>query len=164
MSKPDSEAETVEGLSVTESDVYARIPIPAKHPARSGLGGLQTALAAGQPSTGLSLLPSPIEEQVSHGAVVRKNTVIHEGSRVKSAEGLLNQWGSEEPVTPSHQEHERRASLETAESDSPAESPYIESAHARHMSAGSARLLDLPLRLGSHRSSMASFTAMAQGG
>ena len=74
-------------------------------------------------------------------------------------------WGNEGPVTPPR-EQRHRGSLETAESeDEPGEpeTPYLENAHERHLSTGSARLMTVPARQESLRSSQASFQPSHRG-
>ena len=87
-------------------------------------------------------LASPASEKSKWGAVGRHPTVVHREPRAKSREGLLNDFdedsASEAPETP----------------DSPNPNDGLQRAtsidlgkkHARHMSAGSARLLDLKPR------------------
>ncbi|MCJ1252343.1 hypothetical protein MMC24_000148 [Lignoscripta atroalba] len=94
------------------------------------------------------------DQATLHGAVARRPTIIKTGPRAKSREGLLNEFiaGDESPgSSPS-------ADSPAAESSefqiiSP-ENPSVHRAtsvdygkrHARHISAGSARLLNLPAR------------------
>ncbi len=96
-----------------------------------------------------TLSSKPQEEGTWHGAVGRHPTIVRQGPRAKSREGLLNDF----------QAGESADSSPTA-GDSPMgqlkapEIPFIQRAtsvdlgkgHVRHISAGSARLLNLPSR------------------
>ena len=110
--------------------------------------------------------PSGDAELITRGDVARQPTVVHlhrEG-RTKSSEGLLKQFNEGEeteggektgsPTTPD-QSPTGGESL-----DEPGASPPKpeQAQHARQMSGGSARLLNIPARAGSVRSSMASAT------
>ncbi|KAI4230823.1 MAG: hypothetical protein L6R40_007933 [Gallowayella cf. fulva] len=107
---------------------------------------------AGDSEEDIALHPAPApiaEEGTWHGAVGKQPTIIRQNARARSREGLLNEYNAEE---------------ESAESspigDSPGgntsspDTPFIQRAtsvdfgksHARHISAGSARLLNLPAR------------------
>lgn len=145
---------TVAGLSEeagTEVEMYRRLSIPPRNPARNRVSAIRAGLAIKDDESDIATRMQ--EDHVIHGVVTRKNTIIHEGSRVKSAEGLLKQWSNEEPVTPP------RGLEGFVDEDSPSfpETMYLERAHERHLSAGSARLLDIPARYDSQRSSMASY-------
>lgn len=96
--------------------------------------------------------PTPSEQaRTKWGAVARMPTVIHGGSRVKSREGLLNDFQNDasDDVTPAPS-LERRRSYGFDKED---EAVGIQRArsvdvrgHVRQISAGSARLLDLKPR------------------
>jgi len=88
------------------------------------------------------------------GAVGRQPTVVHHQPRAKSREGLLNDFENDSPSEPP-QEFMDRSSYGSDGTNKPLpEDPGIERAssvnlgkgHARHISAGSARLLDLKPR------------------
>lgn len=86
-----------------------------------------------------------------HGAVARHPTVVHRTPRAKSREGLLNDFEDESvgPTPEETPEGETQGYLLNAP-----ETPWIRKAtsvelgkgHVRHISAGSAKLLDLPGR------------------
>jgi hypothetical protein len=96
-------------------------------------------------------------DETWHTGIARQPTVVRQATRAKSTEGLLNEAGRDMPGT------SRRASTEgeddEGESNVPGEAPgaeiqeatllrarsvdYKNKGHARHMSAGSARLLDI---------------------
>lgn len=118
--------------------------------------------------------PTPGVEgnELTHGSVARTPTVIQYSSRVKSTEGLLKrlntggssitqfQQMSAQQMTPTRR---RRTGTYSSSRDSspttPMETPWVEAAHARHLSSGSARLLDIPARGNSLRASTASSPA-----
>ncbi|KAJ9602889.1 hypothetical protein H2200_012669 [Cladophialophora chaetospira] len=106
-------------------------------------------------------------DETWHTGIARQPTVVRQATRAKSKEGLLNEAGNETLG------ESRRASIEgeddEGEDEVPGETPgaemqeatlmrarsvdYKNKGHARHMSAGSARLLDI------RRSSMQSESA-----
>ncbi|KAL9103151.1 MAG: hypothetical protein Q9163_001795 [Psora crenata] len=87
-----------------------------------------------------------------HSAIGKHPTIVRQGPgpRAKSREGLLNDFRSTEGA----EEVQSQASSPSENSPSSPEAPFIEraksvdlgKAHVRHISAGSARLLDLPPR------------------
>ncbi|KAI9795672.1 MAG: hypothetical protein M1833_006913 [Piccolia ochrophora] len=106
-----------------------------------------TALASGASDDGNEEQPN--EKGTWHGGVGRQPTVVHHTARVKSREGLLNEF--EEGRAPPD-----RPSMDGRSFDLPADdgSPLHEAAsvdlgkqqHVRHVSAGSAKLLDIAPR------------------
>ncbi|KAL9596772.1 MAG: hypothetical protein Q9219_005597 [cf. Caloplaca sp. 3 TL-2023] len=99
----------------------------------------------------LPLAPAPIaeEEGTWHGAVGRQPTIVRQGARARSREGLLNEFLAGEDSGESSPTGDSPGGT----TSSP-DTPFIQRAtsvdfgkhHARHISAGSARLLDLPSR------------------
>jgi hypothetical protein len=104
---------------------------------------------------------------ISHVGASRQPTVVHRAdTRHKSSEGLLNTFNSQASTTKAVQEAEENDRTPEAEYPTPAESPTEERSssdevmtpvqratsvnlskgHARNMSAGSAKLLDIPRR------------------
>jgi len=117
-----------------------------------------TAIAAtAESDTEDELQSSPVEptfheeENIIHTGVGRQPTVVHRQPRVKSAEGLLSYFQADENspgTSPSNID-------ETPEKGSPtddtalvqrAKSVDLGKGHARHLSAGSAKLLDIPAK------------------
>jgi hypothetical protein len=88
------------------------------------------------------------EEEFVQSGVARQPTIVHRRPRVKSAEGLLSMY-LDEPPTPSGAAEKEP---ETPESDNEpvtvqrAKSIDFGRQHSRHVSAGSARLLDIHKR------------------
>lgn len=103
-------------------------------------------------------MASPVSSEKTRtkwGAVARTPTVVHREPRAKSREGLLNDFedDSEDEIAPEPSIKERRRSygfdksvIEEGEGLHRATSIDLGRGHARHISAGSARLLDLKPR------------------
>ncbi|OCL06513.1 hypothetical protein AOQ84DRAFT_378533 [Glonium stellatum] len=96
------------------------------------------------------------EENIVHTGVGRQPTVVHRQPRVKSTEGLLSYFQADDNspgTSPSNVD-------ETPEKESPTDDPQntepallqraksvdLGKSHARHLSAGSAKLLDIPAK------------------
>lgn len=109
------------------------------------------AAAESDDDVALHPAPAPIaeEEGMWRGAVGRQPTIVRQGPRARSREGLLNEFVAGEDT----QESSPIAESPGENTSSP-DTPSIQRAtsvdfgkgHARHISAGSARLLDLPAR------------------
>ncbi|KAL9044438.1 MAG: hypothetical protein Q9214_002422 [Letrouitia sp. 1 TL-2023] len=103
------------------------------------------------------------EEGTWHSAVAKQPTIVRQGARARSREGLLNDFQAAEDST-------TESSPVSPSGDSPIgpghqpESSFIQRAtsvnlgksHARHISAGSAKLLNLPARSSSETKRMSS--------
>ena len=96
-------------------------------------------------------------DETWHTGIARQPTVVRQPNRAKSKEGMLNESGKDTPGT------SRRASIEGEDDEDEGDVPeeaqgaeiqevtlmrarsvdYKNQGHARHMSAGSARLLDI---------------------
>ncbi|KAL9124740.1 MAG: hypothetical protein Q9217_005959 [Psora testacea] len=111
----------------------------------------------GDEDSALRLAPMPGAQEEGttwHSAVGKHPTIVRQGPgpRAKSREGLLNDFrsGEEEAV----EDPQSQESSPSENSPSSPEAPFIQRAtsvdlgkgHAKHISAGSARLLDLPPR------------------
>jgi hypothetical protein len=147
-------SESTEELGIAEDEYFSRLtPGP-----EDGFGKMSKRRASGNP------MPSSDEEDgdsvaspggsTKWGAVGRQPTVVHHQPRAKSREGLLNDFENDSPSEPP-QEFMDRSSYGSDGTNKPLpEDPGIERAssvnlgkgHARHISAGSARLLDLKPR------------------
>ena len=151
-------SESTEELGIAEDEYFSRLtPGP-----EDGFGKLSKRRASGNP------MPSSDEEDgdsvaspgssTKWGAVGKQPTVVHHEPRAKSREGLLNDFQNDSPREPpgeTSQELIDRNSYEFDGKNKPLpEDPGIERAssvnlgkgHARHISAGSARLLELKSR------------------
>ncbi|MCJ1275841.1 hypothetical protein MMC21_003645 [Puttea exsequens] len=113
--------------------------------AATGIGGDSDDDSAFQSAP----VTSTQEETTFHGAVGKHPTIVRQGPgpRVKSREGLLNDFRNEES-TESSPSGDSPVSPENAQYPTiqRATSVDIGKGHARHISAGSARLLNLPPR------------------
>jgi hypothetical protein len=78
-----------------------------------------------------------------HGSVGRQPTVVKPASRAKSREGLLKDFQSAEPEVVSDEENESPKSEEEATIMRARSVDYGNKGHARKISAGSAKMLDL---------------------
>ena len=102
-------------------------------------------------------VPSPEEQTKLYGGVARKPTIVRQQQgRIKSREGLLNEYRSNEHTQSTYGvieggEGEESSPIDLDSPDSPRGSQFVQRAksvdlkrgHARHMSAGSAKLLDI---------------------
>lgn len=115
------------------------------------------------------------DEELVKGGVGRQPTIVHRQARVKSTEGLLSYYTADSSVGA-----EERASVEHVDAPAEQESPTSEvepaqiqraksvdlgKHHSRQLSAGSAKLLDIPARKASvdpKRSSTASQSTLPE--
>lgn len=101
-------------------------------------------------------------ERIVHGDVARQPTVVHHRERAKSSEGLLNEFNEDDAEEQPNAEgspsvlgeEQSRTSQESPTRYSP--TLPEEARHARHLSSGSAKLLDIPARRESVRSQLSS--------
>lgn len=106
-----------------------------------------------------------LEETIIHNAVARQPTVVHRDNRVKSTEGLLNYFQAGDIAEPQAAEESRGSSpgVDSSEQESPTSDVQeprarVERArsvdmkgHVRHLSAGSAKILNIPARTNSEK-------------
>lgn len=94
----------------------------------------------------------PREEGTWHSAVGRHPTIVRQGEWARSREGLLNDFQAAEestetsPISPEEESPTGQASGSEVTFIHRATSVDVGQGHARHISAGSARLLNLPPR------------------
>lgn len=94
----------------------------------------------------------PQEEGTWHSAVGRHPTIVRQGDWARSREGLLNDFQAAEestetsPISPEEESPTGQALGSEATFIHRATSVDVGQGHARHISAGSARLLNLPPR------------------
>lgn len=119
---------------------------------------------------------SSTDDELVKETVVRTPTVVHRQARVKSTEGLMAFYQAEADNPSPEEKTSNRTSDEVAELDSPTsdgEAPVLQRAqsvdlgkrHSRQLSAGSAKLLDIPARRASvdpKRSSLNSQHTLSQ--
>jgi hypothetical protein len=151
-------SESAEELGIAEDEYFSRLTPGPEH----ALGKMSKRRTSGNPMPSSDeedgdSVASP-EDSTKWGAVGRQPTVVHHEPRAKSREGLLNDFENESPSDPpgdTPQELVDRNSYGFDGKNKPLpEGPGIERAssvnlgkgHARRISAGSARLLDLKPR------------------
>ena len=149
-------SESAEELGIAEDEYFSRL---TPGPDDQHRNNRQSAANPSSDEEDGGSMGSPVastsEQQTKWGAVARQPTVVHREPRAKSREGLLNDYdvdsGSEPPgETPQEIDANRKSygfNKELIEEDEPsvhrASSVDLGSGHARHISAGSARLLEL---------------------
>ena len=148
---------SAEELGIAEDEYFSRLS-----PEPDDFNQLSKRRASGNP------MPSSDDEDgdsitntiesTKWGAVARQPTVIHHEPRAKSREGLLNDYENDSPSEPpgeTPQDVADRDSYGLGGTKKPlpedpaiarASSVNLSKGHARHISAGSARLLDLKPR------------------
>ncbi|KAI9880601.1 MAG: hypothetical protein M1830_001952 [Pleopsidium flavum] len=146
-----------EELGVTEDEYFSRLhPGLAEHRgSEEGMHGGRKAssTAIADDSDTESAMVPPIlskEEGTWHSAVGRQPTIVRQGARAKSREGLLNDFQAVEDSDESSPTT-GEAGIASYELSGP-NAPFVQratsvdfgKAHVRHISAGSAKLLDLP--------------------
>lgn len=143
--------ESTEELGIAEDEYFSRLT-PGFDDDRSKRQSAGNPMPSSDEEEGSSLA-SPIDSgKATWGAVARKPTVVHREPRAKSREGLLKEYDADsdnedsvEVVLEGNQE--REPSGESEVRIQRATSVDLGSRHARHISAGSARLLDLKGRM-----------------
>ncbi|KAI9712869.1 MAG: hypothetical protein M1828_001538 [Chrysothrix sp. TS-e1954] len=151
-----------EDLGMPEDQYFRRL-IPAPDASQPRTSGIKAAFAsssneASQASPGVAQ-PG---EQVKRGNVDRIPTVVHRQARIKSNEGLLRRFKDSDESegagdsTPGQKEAYVDEDSSSARDELTSRPGSLEAQHARRISSGSARLLDIPSRRDSQRSSTAS--------
>lgn len=147
-------SESAEELGIAEDEYFSRLtPGPDD---QHRINRQSAANASSDEEDGGSMGNSPVpSEKTKWGAVARHPTVVHREPRAKSREGLLNEFdvdsGSEPPGETPQEMAGNRGSYgfkkDLIEEDEPsihrASSVDLGKGHVRHISAGSARLLEL---------------------
>ena len=140
-------SDSSEELGIAEDEYFSRLsPEPESGRGRRISGN--PVPSSDEEDNGMAS-PTPSEQaRTKWGAVARTPTVIHRGTRVKSREGLLNDFqnDSSEDVTPAPSVGRRQSDSFDKEYDGQgvqrARSVDLVRGHVRQISAGSARLLD----------------------
>jgi hypothetical protein len=145
-------SESTEELGIAEDEYFSRLtPGPDD---QHRINRQSAANASSDEEDVGSMGNSPVPSELTKwGAVARHPTVVHREPRAKSREGLLNDFdaASEQPgETPQEMPGNRQSygfKTEHIEDDEPsihrASSVDLAKSHVRHISAGSARLLEL---------------------
>ncbi|KAL8918860.1 MAG: hypothetical protein Q9208_007117 [Pyrenodesmia sp. 3 TL-2023] len=147
MASAEEEREYQDLLTPGPEEVFSR------QRSMRGLRRTDDSATPGESDDDIALHPAPAaiaeEEGMMRGAVGRQPTIVRQGTRARSREGLLNEFHAGEDS----QDSSPIGDSPGADASSP-DTPFIQRAmsvdfgkgHARHISAGSARLLDLPAR------------------
>ncbi|RFU28242.1 hypothetical protein B7463_g8077, partial [Scytalidium lignicola] len=147
-------SESIEELGIAEDEYFSRLtPGPEeryKINRRSGASAGDPVPSSDEEEGG-SLVSQTNPEHTKWGAVARHPTVVHRGASARSREGILNDYGEGEVS-----DHERmensptdsnwKSSINSEDLEEPlrrATSIDLGKGHVRHISAGSARLLNL---------------------
>ena len=149
-------SESAEELGIAEDEYFGRLtPGPDEHFNAQSRRRQSGAPYASSDEEDVASLGSP-GERSKWGAVGRQATIIQSESRAKSREGILNDFdsdsGNDDPGETSLELHYRSSteSVPLRNFDEPkfsrATSVNLAKGHVRHLSAGSARLLDVKAR------------------
>jgi hypothetical protein len=145
-------SESAEELGIAEDEYFSRLtPGPEEQYKINRQSGL--AMQSSDEEDGGSV-GSPVSGQTKWGAVARQPTVIHRESRAKSREGLLKEYDDDSVHTGEMSLEGKRKSYgfnkevedEVVPGVHRATSVDLGKGHVRHISAGSARLLDVKPR------------------
>ena len=130
--------------------------IPHRPPFRMNHSGVGASSDSDEDESLIRPQPPRIapDEGKWHGAIGKQPTIVRQEARTRSREGLLNDFQAGEDSVDSSLSVDSPVGLPFEEMISSPENPFIHRAtsvdlgkgHARHISAGSARLLDLPRR------------------
>lgn len=147
MASAEEEREYQDLLTPGPEEVFSR------QRSMRGLHRTNDSATPGESDDDIALHPAPAaiaeEEGMMRGAVGRQPTIVRQGTRARSREGLLNEFHAGEDSQGSSPIGDSPG----ADASSP-DTPFIQRAtsvdfgkgHARHISAGSARLLNMPAR------------------
>ncbi len=135
-------SESAEELGIAEDEYFSRLTPGPEDRHKINRQSTGNAMPSSDDEEGGSLA-SPASEKSKWGAIGRHPTIIHREPRAKSKEGLLNDFDdestSEAPDSPDSPGGPNTGLQRATSID-------LGKKHARHMSAGSARLLDLKPR------------------
>ena len=138
--------ESSEELGIAEDEYFSRLTPGPEEQYRINRQSTGNPMPSSDEEDGGSM-GSPVSEKTKWGAVGRHATVVHREPRAKSREGLLNEFDDDSSpgdtpteLTAKSFEDDGGPGLQRATSID------LGKKHARHISAGSARLLDLKPR------------------
>lgn len=144
-------SDSSEELGIAEDEYFSRLSPEPESSRQRRISG--NPVPSSDEEDGGMASPTPSEQaRTKWGAVARTPTVIHRGARIKSREGLLNDFQNDslDDVTPAPSIERRRSYGFDKEYDGEgiqrARSVDLVRGHVRQISAGSARLLDLKPR------------------
>ena len=140
---------------VADDEYFHRLtPAPGEARRSSSMLGTRKASSTAMAGDEDESLPPEVppladrEGETWHGSVGRQPTVVPQVSRAKSNEGLLNEFRADEPGSPGSSDGAVSPEFETP-ADELRDSPILRArsveykGHARRISAGSAKLLDI---------------------
>jgi hypothetical protein len=145
-------AETAESDVVEDQYLNRATPAPEEPQRSSPALAVRTVInlaGDGERSEEPEVPPLPEDRagETWHGSVGRQATIISQTTRARSKEGLLNEYVADEPSSPEDEasptDFEAPADDDPAASLMRARSIDYGKGHVRHISAGSARLLDI---------------------
>jgi len=145
-------SESAEELGIVEDEYFSRLTPGPESQYRIKRQSMGNPMPSSDEEDGSSLASPVSPEKTKWGAVARHPTVVHREPRIRSREGLLNDFEFDSSSDPPGEtsvdiEREGYGFKDSGESDAPgvhrATSVNLSEKHARHISAGSARLLEL---------------------
>jgi hypothetical protein len=145
-------SESAEELGIVEDEYFSRLTPGPESQYRIKRQSTGNPMPSSDEEDGSSLASPVSPEKTKWGAVARHPTVVHREPRIRSREGLLNDFefdSSSDPPGETSVDIERGGYgfKDSGESYVPgvhrATSVNLSERHVRHISAGSARLLDL---------------------
>ncbi|KAF2736172.1 hypothetical protein EJ04DRAFT_175777 [Polyplosphaeria fusca] len=171
-----------EELGIPDDEYFKRLTPQPDERRRSGdlmarkasstaMAAMDVAAESDDEGPPASQQPADEDENVVQSSVGRQPTIVHRQARVKSTEGLLSFYYNDKASEPAHNAGLHADTTEPESPTSDAEPALLQRAksvdlgknHVRHLSAGSAKLLDIPAKRGSmdqKRSSSSSQTAI----
>ena len=158
---PTGSLDTGEEHEVTNDEYFNRLSPPLEDRRDSSISALRKPSSTAidlRGERGSSPAPELLQSadqmnETWHGSVGRQPEIVRHSSRAKSREGLLNEYRADEATTYGGSSAEEDDDVSIHDFETPAEeyreSPILRAksveykGHARHISAGSARLLDI---------------------
>ncbi len=140
-------SESAEELGIAEDEYFSRLTPGPEEEYKIHRQSTGNPMPSSDEEDGGSIATSPVtSEKTKWGAVARHPTVVHREPRAKSREGLLNDFDADSisEVVGQHTSDDTRDFIATGVQR--ATSVDLGKGHARHISAGSAKLLDLKPR------------------
>jgi hypothetical protein len=148
--------ESAEELGIAEDEYFSRLTPGPYEQYKINRESTGNPMPSSDEEDGGSIASPVSSEKTKWGAVARHATVVHREPRAKSREGLLNEFDDESlsevqgetptDISPISFGPNKDSVSEDAPGVHRATSVDLGKGHARHISAGSARLLDVKPR------------------
>lgn len=142
--------ESAEELGIAEDEYFSRLTPGPEEQYKINRQSTGNPMPSSDEEDGGSMGSPVSSENTKWGAVARQATVVHREPRAKSREGLLNELDDDSMTEAQGDTPTELTSKSFGDDDAPglqrATSVDLGKKHARHISAGSARLLDLKPR------------------